>query len=167
MHTVSLKHVKNRIILPVDVQIFYKRWNLFCFFVIKAPSQAMRHPWGWVPLWTSRGSKGWTCSTNSCCWPNTTRPGGTPDTSHRWMGTHTHRLIAALMYRLYNVYIWTEFLVLPLCLCSRGCYSGPGCSLPWDTEGRTDPHCSPAPRRRHPHLHSHPYWTTLLSQRSR
>lgn len=56
---------------------------LLIYVITKVPNQAARRPWGWAPRWTSRGSKGWTCSTNSCYWPNTTRPGGTQDTSAR------------------------------------------------------------------------------------
>lgn len=54
-----------------------------------------------------------------------------------------------------------------LCACSLGCYSGRDCSPPWDTEDRTDPQCSPVPRLRHTHPHSHRNRTTLLSRRSR
>lgn len=68
---------------------------------------------------------------------------------------------------LYKLYVCTKYWILSHCVCSLGCYSGPGCSPPWDTEDRTDPQCSPAPRLRHPHPHSPHYWTTLWLQRSR
>lgn len=51
-------------------------------------------------------------------------------------------------------------------MCSLGCYSGPGCSPPWDTEDKTD-QWSPTLRLRHLHPHNPHYWTTLWLQRSR
>lgn len=79
-------------ILCYYMQEIYKTYPILTFFFVntcytrlffKAPSPIMRPPWGWVPLWKSRGSKGWTCSTNRCYWHNTTRPGGMSDTRIR------------------------------------------------------------------------------------
>lgn len=82
---------------------------------------------------------------------------------------HRNYICIQLSMQCLHTYKVLDFapLIVCLCVCRLGCYSGPGCSPPWDTEDRTDPQYSPAPRPRRTHPHSRRYWTTHQSQRSR